>query len=129
MLLSGQRYPVFIGKLLDGGDGHSAGGKFGQDELMCRDMERSAMLRAAEALGENRPNCVVRTRNRTKDRQQQPLRDDPNGSSRSDTAHRLTRQVHQRVVPQMLASIWHEHDRDVRHKLRVVKGQNMFSGR
>jgi hypothetical protein len=42
---------VCAGKLLDGGDAYSAGREFGQDELMCRDMERSAMLRAAEALG------------------------------------------------------------------------------
>jgi hypothetical protein len=50
VLHSGQSYPVCAGKLLDFGNGQLTGGEFGQDELMCRNMERSAMLRAAEAL-------------------------------------------------------------------------------
>jgi hypothetical protein len=50
LLIGGQRYRAGASKLLDFCNSQSAGGEFGQDELMCRNMERSAMLRAAEAL-------------------------------------------------------------------------------
>jgi hypothetical protein len=47
---SADKDPVCASKLLDGSEAHSAGGEFGKDELMCCNVERSAVFSAAEAL-------------------------------------------------------------------------------
>jgi hypothetical protein len=51
VLFRGQKYVVCIGRLPDGGYGHATCSEFGQDVLMCGDMERPAVVGAAEALG------------------------------------------------------------------------------
>jgi hypothetical protein len=48
-IISGYQRPG-LSELFDCRDTYSAGGQFGKNELVCRDVERPAMAGAAEAL-------------------------------------------------------------------------------